>query len=110
MSKLDKMKNYLKQVIEINFDYIDEIKQMPQSQIDFMGGVAEWYATTGCSSYYTEIVNAIKFAGYKYPSSESVWEKAIQVKDEIVREKLSYLSIQIKHVFYKEILVLKTLI
>ena len=29
MSKLDKMKNYLKQVIEINFDYIDEIKQMP---------------------------------------------------------------------------------
>ena len=64
MSKLDKMKNYLKQVIEINFDYIDEIKQMPQSQIDFMGGVAEWYATTGCSSYYTEVVNAIKFAGW----------------------------------------------
>lgn len=93
MSKLDKMKNYLKQVIEIDFDYIDEIKQMPQSQIDFMGGVAEWYVATGCSSYYTEIVNAIKFAGYKYPSSGSVWAKAIQVKDEIVREKLSYLSI-----------------
>lgn len=93
MSKLDKMKNYLKQVIEINFDYIDEIKQMPQSQIDFMGGVAEWYATTGCSSYYTEIVNAIKFAGYKYPDSDSVWEKAERIKDEIVREKLSLVQL-----------------
>ena len=93
MSKLEKMKNYLKQVIEINFDYIDEIKQMPQSQIDFMGGVAEWYATTGCSSYYTEIVNAIKFAGYKYPDSDSVWEKAERIKDEIVREKLSLVQL-----------------
>ena len=93
MSKLEKMKNYLKQVIEINFDYIDEIKQMPQSQIDFMGGVAEWYATTGCSSYYTEVVNAIKFAGYKYPDSDSVWEKAERIKDEIVREKLSLVQL-----------------
>lgn len=93
MSKLDKMKNYLKQVIEINFDYIDEIKHQPQSQIDLMGGVKEWYATTGCSSYYTEIVNAIKFAEYNYPDSDSVWEKAERIKDEIVREKLSYLSI-----------------
>ena len=93
MSKLDKMKNYLKRVVEINFDYIDEIKQQPQSQIDLMGGVKEWYATTGCSSYYTEIVNAIKFAEYKYPDSDSVWEKAERIKDEIVREKLSYLSI-----------------
>ena len=110
MSKLDKMRNYLKQVIEINFDYIEEIKQQPQSQIDLMGGVKEWYRSTGCSSYYTEIVNAIKFAEYKYPDSDSVWEKAERIKDEIVREKLSYLSIQIKYVFYKEIQVLETLI
>ena len=93
MSKKKKKKNYLKQVIEINFDYIDEIKQQPQSQINLMGGVKEWYATTGCSSYYTEIVNAIKFAEYKYPDSDSVCEKAERIKDEIVREKLSYLSI-----------------
>ena len=93
MSKLEKMKECLLSSIEIDMQQIEEIKQQPKSQIDVMGGVKEWYATTGCSSYYTEIVNAIKFAGYKYPSSDSVWGKAIQVKDEIVREKLSYLSI-----------------
>ena len=110
MSKLEKMKECLLSSIEIDMQQIEEIKQQPKSQIDVMGGVKEWYATTGCSSYYTEIVNAIKSAEYKYPDSDSVWEKAERIKDEIVREKLSYLSIQIKHVFYKEILVLKTLI
>lgn len=103
MSKLDKMRKYLEQAIEINMQSLEEIKQQPQNQIDFMGGVREWYRCTGCSNYYKEIVQAIKLAEYKYPDSDSVWEKAERIKDEIVREKLSYLSIQIKYVFYKEI-------
>ncbi|MCI7714763.1 MAG: hypothetical protein MSL49_05570 [Lactobacillus johnsonii] len=93
MSKLEKMKNSLLSSIEIDMQQIEEIKQMPQSQIDFMGGVAEWYATTGCSNYYKEIVQAIKSAEYKYPDSDSVWEKAERVKDEIVREKLSWIAL-----------------
>ena len=110
MSKLEKMKNSLLSSIEIDMQQIEEIKQQPQSQIDLMGGVKEWYRSTGCSNYYNEIVQAIKSAEYKYPDSDSVWEKAERIKDEIVREKLSYLSIQIKYVFYKEIQVLETLI
>lgn len=93
MSKLEKMKECLLSSIEIDMQQIEEIKQQPKSQIDVMGGVKEWYATTGCSSYYTEIVNAIKSAEYKYPDSDSVWEKAERIKDEIVREKLSLVQL-----------------
>lgn len=93
MSKLDKMRKYLEQAIEINMQSLEEIKQQPKSQIEFMGGVREWYRCTGCSNYYKEIVQAIKTAGYKYPDSDSVWEKAEQVKDEIVREKLSWIAL-----------------
>ena len=93
MSKLEKMKECLQSSIEIDMQQIEEIKQQPKSQIDVMGGVKEWYATTGCSSYYTEVVNAIKSAEYKYPDSDSVWEKAERIKDEIVREKLSLVQL-----------------
>lgn len=93
MSKLDKMKQYLWSSIEINMHDIEEIKRQPQSQIDFMGGVKEWYRSTSCSLYYDEIVAAIKIADYKYPDSDSVWEKAERVKDEIVREKLSWIAL-----------------
>ncbi|MDD7005870.1 MAG: hypothetical protein PUH11_04340 [Bacilli bacterium] len=93
MSKLDKMRKYLEQAIKINMKSLEEIKQQPQSQIAFMGGVKEWYRSTSCSLYYDEIIAAIKIAGYKYPDSDSVWEKAERVKDEIVREKLSWIAL-----------------
>lgn len=93
MSKLDKMRKYLEQAIKINMKSLEEIKQQPQSQIDLMGGVKEWYRSTGCSNYYKEIVQAIKSAEYKYPDSDSVWEKAERIKDEIVREKLSLVQL-----------------
>ncbi|MCC4467340.1 hypothetical protein [Limosilactobacillus reuteri] len=93
MSKLEKMKECLLSSIEIDMQQIEEIKQQPQSQINFMGGVKEWYRSTGCSNYYNEIVQAIKSAEYKYPDSDSVWEKAEKIKDEIVREKLSLVQL-----------------
>ena len=93
MSKLEKMKKCLLSSIEIDMQQIEEIKQQPQSQINFMGGVKEWYRITGCSNYYNEIVQAIKSAEYKYPDSDSVWEKAERIKDEIVREKLSLIQL-----------------
>ncbi|MFR0508777.1 hypothetical protein ACLUYE_05875 [Limosilactobacillus reuteri subsp. suis] len=93
MSKLEKMKECLLSSIEIDMQQIEEIKQQPQSQIAFMGGVKEWYRSTSCSLYYDEIIAAIKIAGYKYPDSDSVWEKAERVKDEIVREKLSWIAL-----------------
>ena len=46
MSKLDKMRKYLEQAIKINMKSLEEIKQQPQSQIAFMGGVKEWYRST----------------------------------------------------------------
>lgn len=93
MSKLEKMKECLLSSIEINMQQIEEIKQQPKSQIELMGGVKEWYRCTGCSNYYKEIVQAIKSAEYKYPDSDSVWEKAERIKDEIVREKLSLIQL-----------------
>lgn len=93
MRKLEKMKECLLSSIEINMQQIEEIKQQPKSQIELMGGVKEWYRCTGCSNYYKEIVQAIKSAEYKYPDSDSVWEKAERIKDEIVREKLSLIQL-----------------
>lgn len=93
MSKLDKMTKYLEQAIEIDMQGIEELKMRPLSQIRFMGGVKEWYACCGYSNYYYETVAAIKVAGYKYPVSDSVWEKAVQVVNKIVREKLSLIEI-----------------
>lgn len=83
----------MNKLLKLIWQSIEEIKQQPQSQIAFMGGVKEWYRSTSCSLYYDETVAAIKTAGYKYPNSDSVWEKAVQVKDEIVREKLSWIAL-----------------
>lgn len=83
---------YLANNIEIKLDLIEKLKQQPQSQIDFMGGVAMWYRLTGCSSYYQECVAAIKHAGYKNPDSDRTWETVTKLKDKVVAWKLAMLG------------------
>lgn len=91
-NRKEKLYEYLANHIEIRLDLIEKIKQQPQKQLDFMGGVAAWYKGSGCSNYYDECRHAIEYAGYRYPDSDRTWETAESEKNKVVEHKLAMLG------------------
>ena len=91
MSKKGKMFEYLMDNIFIDLNGIEEIKQQPTAQIDFVGGVERWYLAS-YANYYPECKNAIRYAGYKYPESDRTWRTVEAVKDSIVKQKLELIA------------------
>ena len=98
MTKKDKVFKYLMKHIKIDLNAIEELKRQPIDEINYMGGVANWYLLC-CSNYYSECNDAIKYAGYKYPDNDRTWETVEEVKKSVVKTKLSLID------FYQSILI-----
>lgn len=87
MNRKRKLLSYFKKNVEIDMQAIARIKQYPDKQVAFMGGVHSWYMSC-CAAKYDELKKGIEYAGYKYPDSDSVWERAIGACKLVTSQKL----------------------
>lgn len=86
MNKKKLARRFLKDNLDIDLNYLDEIKKQPINKIEFMGGVKGWYLST--KSDYELIKNAIEFAQYKNKYSDRNWITVNNLWREVVNEKL----------------------
>lgn len=86
MNKKKLARRFLEDNLDIDLNYIDEIKKQPKNKIEFMGGVKGWYLST--KSDYKLIKNAIEFAQYKNKYSDRNWIAVNNLWREVVKEKL----------------------
>lgn len=86
MNKKKLARRFLEDNLDIDLNYLDEIKKQPINKIEFMGGVKGWYLST--KSDYKLIKNAIEFAQYKNKYSDRNWITVNNLWREVVNEKL----------------------
>lgn len=86
MNKKKLARRFLEDNLDIDLNYLDEIKKQPRNKIEFMGGVKSWYLST--KSDYKLIKNAIEFAQYKNKYSDRNWITVNNLWREVVKEKL----------------------
>ncbi|MGZ7862339.1 hypothetical protein ACXVUH_10170 [Ligilactobacillus salivarius] len=86
MNKKKLARRFLEDNLDIDLNYLDEIKKQPINKIEFMGGVKGWYLST--KSDYKLIKNAIEFAQYKNKTSDRNWITVNNLWREVVNEKL----------------------
>ena len=86
MNKKKLARRFLENKLDIDLNYLDEIKKQPINKIEFMGGVKGWYLST--KSDYKLIKNAIEFAQYKNKYSDRNWITVNNLWREVVNEKL----------------------
>ena len=88
MNKKKIARKYLEDNLDIDLNYLDEIKKQPRNKIEFMGGVKGWYLST--KSDYKLIESAIEFAQYKNKTSDRNWITVSNLWREVVNEKLIF--------------------
>ena len=86
MNKKKLARRFLEDNLDIDLNYLDEIKKQPRNKIEFMGGVKGWYLST--KSDYKLIKSAIEFAQYKNKYSDRNWITVNNLWREVVNEKL----------------------
>lgn len=86
MNKKKLARRFLENNLDIDLNYLDEIKKQPRNKIEFMGGVKGWYLST--KSDYKLIKSAIEFAQYKNKYSDRNWITVNNLWREVVNEKL----------------------
>ena len=86
MNKKKLARRFLEDNLNIDLNYLNEIKKQPRNKIEFMGGVKAWYLST--KSDYKLIKNAIEFAQYKNKYSDRNWITVNNLWREVVNEKL----------------------
>lgn len=86
MNKKKLARRFLEDNLNIDLNYLNEIKKQPRNKIEFMGGVKGWYLST--KSDYKLIKNAIEFAQYKNKYSDRNWITVNNLWREVVNEKL----------------------
>lgn len=90
MNKKKIARRFLEDNLDIDLNYLDEIKKQPRNKIEFMGGVKGWYLST--KSDYKLIKNAIEFAQYKNKNSDRNWITVNNLWREVVNEKINFLG------------------
>lgn len=86
MNKKKLARKFLEDNLDIDLNYLDEIKKQPRNKIEFMGGVKGWYLST--KQDYKLIKSAIEFAQYKNKYSDRNWITVNNLWREVVKEKL----------------------
>lgn len=86
MNKKKLARRFLEDNLDIDLNYIDEIKKQPRNKIEFMGGVKGWYLST--KQNHNLIKNAIEFAQYKNKKSDRNWITVSNLWREVANKKL----------------------
>lgn len=87
MNKKKLARKFLENNLDIDLNYLDEIKKQSKNKIEFMGGVKGWYLST--KQDYKLIKSAIEFAQYKNKYSDRNWITVTNLYFEIANKKLT---------------------
>lgn len=87
MNKKKLARRFLEDNLDIDLNYLDEIKKQPINKIEFMGGVKAWYLST--KQDHNLIKNTIEFAQYKNKTSDRNWITVTNLYFEIANKKLT---------------------